>query len=357
MIKKTPTLDQTDTRLSAGGFSNTADPDRPAMDAALAFMVGDCAVMQEVFCRIRQFAQCDVPILISGETGTGKELAAQAVHQLSARGAGPFIAINCAALPASLIASELYGYEKGAFTGAMGRKVGLIEQANDGTLFLDEIGDLPLDLQGHLLRFLQEGIIMRLGGHMPVRVNARVISATHIPLDDAIVAGRFRDDLFYRLNVLPLHMPALREREGDIEQMAMFFLRKISREFGREVAGFSAEALAAIRAYPWPGNVREMIAAIRRAVVMGTGPLIAKTDLTLQQSHDPPAAGRLPVQITAQRLRPGSAEERTVLRQVLARNRQNVTKSAAELAVSRVTLYRMMKRHAMDFGKMAGPEP
>ena len=312
-------------------------------------MVGECPAMKDVFYRIRRFAQCDVPVLISGETGTGKELAAQAVHQRSSRAKGPFIAINCAALPASLIASELFGYEKGAFTGAAARKIGLIEQANGGTLFLDEIGDLPLDLQGHLLRFLQEQTITRIGGHLPIQVDARVISASHVQLDEAMISGTFRHDLFYRLNVLPLHMPALRERESDIELMATFFLRKIAAEFGRDVSGFTPATQNLIRTYSWPGNVRELIAAIRRGVVMGCEPLISEEDLGL--SPQPPHTGQPEPshKLPTQRLRAGSIQERNALQQALARNHHNVTKAAAELGVSRVTLYRMAKRHA-EFG-------
>ncbi len=316
------------------------------------FMVGECPAMKEVFYRIRRFAQCDAPILISGETGTGKELAAQAVHQRSARANGPFIAINCAALPASLIASELFGYEKGAFTGAAGRKIGLIEQANGGTLFLDEIGDLPLDLQGHLLRFLQEQTITRIGGHLPIQVDARVISASHVHLDEAMAAGTFRDDLFYRLNVLPLHMPALRERENDIELMATFFLRKIAAEFGRDVCGFTEATRGLIRSYAWPGNVRELIAAIRRGVVMGAHPLLCEADLGLQPQHPLPAAPPPSGSPKPQKLRAGSIQELNALQQALARNHHNVTKAAAELGVSRVTLYRMAKRHAQLGGSL-----
>jgi transcriptional regulator with PAS, ATPase and Fis domain len=316
--------------------------------SAPEFMVGDCPAMREVFNQVRRLAATDAPILISGETGTGKELAALAIHQRSARMRGPFIALNCAALPASLISSELFGFEKGAFTGAMARKIGLIEQANNGTLFLDEIGDLPLDLQGYLLRFLQEGTIMRVGGHSSIKVNARIISATHIKLCDAMAVGKFRDDLFYRLNVLPLHMPPLREREGDLELMAAFFLRKVSLEFGREVAGFTQEAQEAIRAHLWPGNVREMIAAIRRAVVMGNEALVTKADLGLQSVHSGSGQATRLSPLPPRRASTGSLQERTALQQSLLRNKNNITRTAAELAVSRVTIYRMLKRHSID---------
>lgn len=338
-----------------GQTTELSSPPTHQVDGAYnqEFMVGDSSVMRDVFNRIRRFAQCDVPVLISGETGTGKELAAQAIHQRSSRKTGPFIAINCAALPVSLIASELFGYERGAFTGASKRKIGLVEQANDGTLFLDEIGDLPLDLQGHLLRFLQEGTIMRLGGHASIRVNARIISATHVRLDDAVAAGTFREDLFYRLNILPLHMPALRERENDLDLLAIFFLRKIAAEFGRNVTRFTAEAQDAIRRYAWPGNVREMIAAIRRAVVMGTEPLVTGADLSIHPARDMINLNTtLQSPISKPKFRPGSAQERTALQQALARNGRNITKTAAELAVSRVTLYRMIKRHTDNFGEL-----
>ena len=348
-------------RRSNSGYSapfSEKFPDQMPVDAsgieqsgvagAQEFMVGNCAAMHEVFNKIRRVAGTGAPILISGETGTGKELAALAIHQRSSRMSGPFVAINCAALPASLISSELFGFEKGAFTGAVARKIGLIERANDGTLFLDEIGDLPLDLQGHLLRFLQEGTITRVGGHLSIKVNARIISATHVQLDDAIAAGKFRDDLFYRLNVLPLHMPPLREREDDITLMALFFLRKISVEFGREVSGFTPEALDIIRHHPWPGNVRELIAAIRRAVVTGNEPLVMKEDLGLHPVQRPSNQSNPRLNIQKQRPHPGSLQERSALQQALVRNRQNITRTAEELLVSRVTLYRMMKRHSIN---------
>jgi transcriptional regulator with PAS, ATPase and Fis domain len=191
------------------------------------FMVGDSQAMREVFDNIRRQAPTSAPILITGESGTGKELAARALHQRSAFNAGRFMAINCASLPASLIASELFGYEKGAFTGANTRKLGLIELADQGTLFLDEIGDLPLELQGHLLRFLQEETIVRVGGHQPIHVHARIVSATHVDLRRAVEAGKFREDLYYRINILRLHLPALREREGDLSLLAHYFLQKI----------------------------------------------------------------------------------------------------------------------------------
>ena len=302
--------------------------------------------MRDVFDRIRRFSKYDAPVLISGETGTGKELAAQAIHQRSERANGPFVAINCATLPATLIASELFGYEKGAFTGAASRKLGLIEQANSGTLFLDEIGDLPLDLQAHMLRFLQERTITRLGGHMPIQVNARVISASHVDLETAMASGTFRDDLFYRLNVLPLRMPSLREREDDVLLMATYFLQRITNEIGAAPMDFTPEAKAIIQEYSWPGNVREMIAAVRRAVVMSAEGGIRPEDLAIQIKPEHGPQKHSPAVPSKRRFRPGSEQEQHAVLQALERNRNNVTRAAADIGVSRMTFYRMSKRHS-----------
>ena len=208
-------------------------------DSSTVFMVGNSPVMLEVFDQIRKFAACDVPVLITGESGTGKELVARAIHHHSARAAGPFAALNCAAVPATLIASELFGYEKGAFTGAVSRKHGHVEHAQGGTLFLDEIGDMPIDLQGLLLRFLQEGEILRVGGRQPIKIDVRVVAATNVRLREAIAAGKLREDLYYRLNVLTIDLPPLRERAGDVEVLATYFLRQIARELQREMQGFT----------------------------------------------------------------------------------------------------------------------
>ncbi len=311
------------------------------------FMVGDSPAMREVFDRIRRQAPTSAPILITGESGTGKELAARAIHQHSAFREGKFVAINCASLPATLIASELFGYEKGAFTGANNRKIGLIELADKGTLFLDEIGDLPLDLQGHLLRFLQEGTITRVGGHQSISVSARIISATHVDLRRAIETGQFREDLYYRLNVLPLHMPALRDRDGDLQLLARFFVYKLAEELGREVTGFTPDAQAMIETYPWPGNIREMISAIRRAIVMGRGTLISASELALESLPAFSRARNRLVTTSELRYTPGSEQERSMLQAAISLHHNNFSAAARDLNVSRVTLYRMMKRHGL----------
>jgi DNA-binding NtrC family response regulator len=324
-------------------------------DSATVFMVGNSPVMLELFEQVRRFAACDVPVLITGESGTGKELVARAIHERSRRAAGPYVALNCAAVPATLIASELFGYEKGAFTGATARKHGHIEHANGGTLFLDEIGDMPIDLQGLLLRFLQEGEVLRVGGRQPIRVDVRVVAATNVRLRDAIAAGKLREDLYYRLNVLSVHLPPLRERDGDVEVLARYFLHQIGQELARELVGFTPAAMAAMLAYPWPGNVRELIATLRRAVVLANGPLVDIADLRLDPPHfpgsapaarpTPPIAARQSRPRPAPRPGPGSDGEREAILQALQESAFNVTHTAQRLGVARATLYRMLRRN------------
>ena len=308
-------------------------------------MVGNSPAMLDVFEQLRRFAACDVPVLITGESGTGKELVARAIHERSARAAGPYVALNCAAVPATLIASELFGYEKGSFTGATARKHGHIEHAHGGTLFLDEIGDMPIDLQGMLLRFLQESEVLRVGGRQPIKVDVRVVAATNVRLRDAIAAGKLREDLYYRLNVLSLHLPSLRERDGDVEVLAGYFLRQIGQELGRELNGFTPAAMAALLAYPWPGNVRELIATLRRAVVLANGLRVDVGDLRL----DPPSAPRLAARRShprpMPRPKPGSNGEREALLQALQDTGFNMTGAAQLLGVARATLYRMLRRN------------
>ncbi len=316
-------------------------------------MVGDSPKMREVFDQIRRFAACDLPVMITGESGTGKELVARAIHERSRRSSMPYIALNCAAVPATLIASELFGYEKGAFTGATTRKRGHIEHANGGSLFLDEIGDMPMDLQPLLLRFLQEGEILRIGGREPIKVDVRIIAATNVRLRDAIDAGKLREDLYYRLNVLTLDLPPLREREGDVELLATYCLREIGRELSRDLRGFTRGALAALRAYPWPGNVRELIATVRRAVVLSNGPLIDASDLRLDGGRAKVVLlAPRPTQCVTQRksARPpvGSDAERGAIVQSLQENRFNLSRAAQALGVSRATIYRMMQRHQIE---------
>ncbi|MDA8231921.1 MAG: sigma-54 dependent transcriptional regulator [Magnetospirillum sp.] len=302
-------------------------------------MVGTSPAMQKLYGTLRKVSATDAPVLITGESGTGKELAAIAIHRRSTRATGPIIPINCAALPKTLIASELFGYEKGAFTGADQRRIGRIQAADKGTLFLDEIGDLPLDLQAHLLRFLQESTIDRVGGLHPIKVDVRVIAATHVPLRKAVAEGRFREDLFFRLNVLTIEMPPLRQRGEDIETLAAHFAARFAQESGTPLRKLSPEAMALIRRYGWPGNIRELIASLRRAVVMAEGPWIRPEDFGLPEDAAEGAATSL------EAARRGMEE--TVIRQALATHRHNVKRTAEHLGISRVTLYRLMDKHGI----------
>jgi transcriptional regulator with PAS, ATPase and Fis domain len=317
-----------------------------------AQIVGSSAAIRHVAEMIKRFMRTDEPVLITGESGTGKELAARAIHESSRRSNGTFVAVNCAAIPSNLVASELFGYEKGAFTGANVRTKGQIEHANGGTLFLDEIGDMPVDLQGHLLRFLQDGQIVRVGGREVINVNVRIVAATNVRLRQAIAEGRFREDLYYRLNVLALHLPPLRERPEDIEQLARHFLREACNDFGREVADFEPAALDALRAHNWPGNVRELMSMVRRAVVIGDASLISVADMVGLGDTGGSSHGREPFVAPAKSLpRPGSHEERAALLDALSRTQENVTLTAQELGVSRVTLYRMLRRHSINLSR------
>lgn len=315
----------------------------PAAEAFNSLLVGVSLEMRRVRSLIEGFARDQSPVLITGESGTGKTLAARAIHALSDRCGAPFVVINCAAMPANLIAVELFGYEKGAFPGAVARRRGRIEQAHGGTLLLEGIGELPQDLQGQLLRLMQEGALSRLGGHESVRVDVRIMAVTSLPLRDAIAQGRFREDLYYRLNALTLHMPALRERGADVELLARVLLRRIAAALGRKVLSFDREAIAAIQAYSWPGNARELIATLRRALVFATGLTIEVHDLEFESGQKLPRHGRI-----ARRVPVNRDAERTLVSGVLERNHHNVTRAAQELGVSRVTMYRMLHRNGLE---------
>jgi transcriptional regulator with PAS, ATPase and Fis domain len=330
----------------------TVDVRREAARPLPPAIIGESPAMRRVAALVRRFERTDEPVLITGESGTGKELLARAIHDGSQRAQGPFVAVNCAAIPSGLVASELFGYEKGAFTGAVSRTIGQIEYAKGGTLFLDEIGDMPIDLQGHLLRFLQEGQIRRLGGRETIGLDVRIVSATNVRLAQAIAEGRFREDLFYRLNVLTLSVPPLRERPEDIAPLANYFLRAAERDFNRRIEGFSADAMAALLRNRWPGNVRELMSVVRRAVVIGDGPLIDTAALVGLDNEPRDAAEALAVvaPVAAASFaapKPGSAEERATLLATLERMGENITSTADALRVSRVTLYRMLRRHGI----------
>jgi len=307
-------------------------------------MLGTSPQMQEVFNSMRKVGGADVPVLILGESGTGKEMAALAVHKLSPRKDGPFIAINCGAIPESLLESELFGHEKGAFTGAHAQRVGRIETAEAGTLFLDEIGELPLPLQVKLLRFLQEKTIQRVGGRKEIPVNARVLAATNVDLKKAMADGKFREDLFYRIAVVTIKLPALRERQNDIPMLAQSFLKKFAGETGREVRKFTHQALRALDLHTWPGNVRELENRVRRAVIMAEGSRVTETDLEL-------AEGARTVVRTLKEAR--EALERDMVGQSLQKHHNNVSQASTELGISRPTLYELMDK--FGFKRADGP--
>jgi len=286
---------------------------------------------------IERFASTDSPVLVRGESGTGKELVARALHWKSRRASKPFVAVNCGAIPDQLIQSEMFGHEKGAFTGAHQRKIGRIEAANGGTLFLDEIGDLPLELQANMLRFLQEMQIERVGGSQPISVDVRVIAATHINLEAAIVEGEFREDLYYRLNVLEVHATPLRERTGDIALLAQHFAHIYAAEVGRKSRPFSDAAIRAMIQHAWPGNVRELANRVRRGMVLAEGRSIEAADLGLAASDSVRMIDRLENYILR--------AEKQALQDSLALHPDNMCRVAETLGISRPTLYRLLHRH------------
>jgi DNA-binding NtrC family response regulator len=261
-------------KASSSGVTSTADS-----------MIGQCEIMLKLKKQIQRVAPLDTTILIGGESGTGKELVAQSIHQLSSRSSKEMISVNCAAIPESLIEAELFGHVKGAFTGATQDRAGLIESADGSTLFLDEIGELPLEAQSRLLRVLQEGEIRRVGSTDRTYVNVRLVAATHRNLLEMVAKGQFREDLYYRLNVIELRCPPLRERDGDILVLAESFLERVKHQMNRSELKFSGDARSAIESHTWPGNVRELGNVIERAVVLCEGPLIDYSDLGLQSAQ------------------------------------------------------------------------
>jgi two-component system, NtrC family, response regulator len=300
-------------------------------------IVANSPEMLRVLRTIEKISPTGVTVLLLGESGTGKELLAQAIHKMSRRSGGPFVPINCAAIPETLLESELFGHEKGAFTGALRQNIGRIESADRGTLFLDEIGDVPLPMQVKLLRFLQDQIVERVGGRKPIQVDVRIVCATNQDLDRMMAEGRFREDLYYRLNEVAVRVPPLRERLGDATVLASFFLRRFAAEYGRPVRGFSSAALAAINDYPWPGNVRELENRLKRAVVMAESTLLTPFDLGLSEQGEE----RQSLGLRAARAR----AEREVLRLALAQAGSNLSKAAKLLGISRPTLYDLMQQH------------
>ena len=306
-------------------------------------MIGSSPVMHKVFHQLEKIASVDSYVMLVGESGTGKELAAHIIFQHSRRHNGPFVAVNCGAIPANLIQSELFGHEKGSFTGAFRRQIGHIEAANGGTLFLDEIGDLPLELQVNLLRFLQEKKITRVGGTDLIPVDLRVISATNRDLREDIKTGRFRQDLFFRLCVLDLELPPLRVRGGDIEQLANHFLCSLRPGLNPLVRGFSPSALHLMRTYHWPGNVRELKNRVARALVMCETRVIGPQDLELDSEFLPEEGESRGITLAEAK----ADAEKQATQRALQTSGNNVMAAARLLGVSRVTLYRIMEKYKL----------
>jgi two-component system NtrC family response regulator len=305
-------------------------------------MLGSSSQMRPVFETIRKVATTDAPVLILGESGTGKEMVAKAIHLRSHNKSGPFVAINCSAIPETLLESELFGHEKGAFTGAHMQRKGRIESASDGTLFLDEIGEIPLPLQVKLLRFLQEQTIERVGGRQPININTRVVAATNADLKKALAAGTFREDLFYRLAVVQMVLPPLRERENDVRLLAQYFLGRFAAQLNKPHLAFDPDAIRAMNRHTWPGNVRELENCVRRAAIMADGRRVTAADLELNVS------GLGPNVVTLKDAR--EAVERQMVQQSLKKHGGKIAPAAAELGLSRPTLYELMEKLGISKG-------
>ncbi len=306
-------------------------------DKRFGEIIGACPSMLEVFCKLQKVATTDISVLITGETGTGKELIAREIHRRSNRASGPFVVINCGAIPENLIESELFGHVKGAFTGAVASRPGKFQVANGGTLFLDEIGELPLNLQVKLLRALQERIVFRVGDSKPEKVDIRVVAATNRVLEEEIRAGRFREDLYYRLNVVNIYLPALRERGDDVLIIAKALLSKHAEELGAHVQGFTPQALTAIKKHPWPGNIRQLENRIKKALVLCERSLLGPEDLDLGKEAETPI---LPLEKAKE-----DFQRRYVL-EVLERNNGNRTQTARDIGVDPRTIFRYLEREA-----------
>lgn len=320
-------------------------------------MIGTSPAFSEVIAQVREIARIPSTVLVTGESGTGKELVARAIHDLSDRSEAPFVAINCASIPESLLESELFGHEKGAFTNAAGRKIGLFEEAHHGTVFLDEIGEMGMAMQAKLLRVLQERTIRRVGGVKDIEVDVRVIAATNRNLQTRIADGSFREDLYYRLNVFPIHIPPLRQRTEDIAGLATYFLNHFSSTFGRTFSGIAPEALSLMEKYAWPGNIRELRNVVERICIMKNGPHLEADFLP------PEIRGSLPAQPSAGAQRPDPSSllspeqgleeaviefEKTIIRQALAKYRGNVLQTASHLKIPRGTLRYKMEKYGLQ---------
>ena len=310
---------------------------QPSASSPLPGILASSPVMLDLCRTVERIAPVNITTLLRGASGTGKERFAQAIHSLSTRSGQRMVAINCAAIPDNLLESELFGHERGAFTGALQQTIGKIEHADAGTLFLDEIGDLPMDLQSKLLRFLQERVVQRVGGRVDIPVDVRIVCATHQDLEKQIGAGRFREDLYYRISEFTVNIPPLRERDGDVLMLARSLLNRYSSELGRSLKGFDQAALHALEVYQWPGNVRELESRVKRAAIMASGSYVSVQDLELEDD----AGNVVPLDLRSQR---EEVERKTVVL-ALKRNNQNAVQAANDLGIARPTLYKLLNKY------------
>jgi transcriptional regulator with PAS, ATPase and Fis domain len=314
--------------------------------AASNWVLGSNAAVRRIAKAIERAAEVECTVLVTGETGTGKELVARAIHAGSRRSAGPFVPVDCGAIPDALVESELFGHERGAFTGADARRIGLVECADGGTLFLDEVGELPLPLQAKLLRVLQERRVRRVGARQETPVDVRVVAATARDIDLMVERGEFRRDLFYRINVVRIALPPLRSRGDDIGLLAEFFANRAAQDGGRGVVGLSTDVYQVLKHYHWPGNVRELQNVVRRAIAVTREPLAGVDDLPDEVVA---AAGRASQDgFFARRAEHVARFERQYLTDLLARHQGDVAAAAREASLPRGTLYRLMKGHGLD---------
>jgi DNA-binding NtrC family response regulator len=330
-------------REVAEGCDEREPASSAAEDPEGGTIIGQSAALLDAFRTVGRVANSPATVLIRGESGTGKELLARVVHDHSPRRDRPFVAVNCAAIPENLLESELFGHEKGAFTGALGRRVGRIERAAGGTLFLDEVGDMSLALQAKMLRALQEREVERVGGEAPIRIDVRVIAATNRNLEEDVAAGRFREDLYYRLAVVQVALPPLRDRGDDITLLADHYLKRAAAEFGRPVRQLDARTLTALRAYDWPGNVRQLRNAIERAVLMAEGAILRPAHLPAEIMTPLPRRAQQQPEAT------GTLEEmeRRYIQRVLERTNGHMARAADQLGIHRNTLRRKLEQYGL----------
>jgi len=323
-------------------------------------IVGRSDAMQQVFKMIGRVAASDAPVMITGESGSGKELVARAIHNYSTRSGKSFLAINCAAIPENLLESELFGHEKGSFTGAHSQRIGRFEQSDNGTLFLDEIGEMPVQVQSKILRVLQEGEFSRVGGNQTIRANVRIVCATNKNLEEEVAQKRFREDLFYRLNVVRIHLPPLRSRQEDIRQLAEYFLQKIAHHKHKPLLKLSEEAARVLEGYPWPGNVRELENTIQRASVLATADLLLPKDIPLGQVSSSSSEQHIngsgdPVENAIEALFDAASSDATIellpwlerefTLRAMRKTNSNQVRAAKLLGITRATLRKRLERN------------